>query len=150
MENFNLKEIVKQTIRELATEEMIEYQIRSAVKECFNYKINEEIRAAAMEYVHEKGEGYIREKVDEIMNGHVWTDDGWGNVKDHGTFENYVRKAIREKCMSQWNVEREVKKAVDEKIKKFCEEVKCDNIEEASEKVLGRIAAQYAAKEVKP
>jgi len=37
-----------------------------------------------------------------------------------------------------------------EKIKKFCEEVKCDNIEEASEKVLGRIAAEYAAKEAKP
>lgn len=150
MENFDVKEIVRQTIRELVTEEMIEYQIRSAVEECFNYKIKEEIRAAAMEYVHEKGEGYIREKIDEIMNGHVLTDDGWGNVKEHGTFENYVRKAIREKCMSQWNVEREVKKAVDEKLKKFCEEVKCDNIEEASKKVLGRIAAEYAAKEAKP
>ena len=150
MENFDLKEIVRQTIRELVTEEMIEYQIRSAVEECFNYKIKEEIRAAAMEYVHEKGEGYIREKVDEILNGHVRTDDGWGNVKDQGTFENYVRKAIREKCMSQWNVEREVKKAVEEKLKKFCEEVKYDNVEEASIKVLGRIAAEYAAKEAKP
>lgn len=150
MENFDVKEIVRQTIRELATEEMIEYQIRSAVKECFNYKINEEIRAAAMEYVHEKGEGYIREKIDEIMNGHVRTDDGWGNVNDHGTFENYVRKAIREKCMDHWNVEREVRKAVDEKLKKFCEEVNYDNIEEASKKVLGRIAAEYAAEEAKP
>ena len=150
MENFDVKEIVRQTIRELVTEEMIEYQIRSAVEECFNYKIKEEIRAAAMEYVHEKGEGYIREKIDEIMNGHVRTDNGWGQVEEHGTFENFVRKAIREKCMSQWNVEREVKKAVEEKLKKFCEEVKYDNIEEASIKVLGRIAAEYAAKEAKP
>ena len=150
MENFDLKEIVRQMIRELATEEMIEHQIRSAVDECFNYKIKEEIRTAAMEYVHEKGEGYIREKIDEIMNGHVRTDNGWGQVEDHGTFENFVRKAIREKCMSQWNVEREVKKAVDEKLKKFFEEVKYDNVEEASKKVLGRIAAEYAAKEAKP
>lgn len=150
MENFDVKEIVRQTIRELVTEEMIEYQICSTVKKLFDYKINEEIRAVAMEYVREKGEGYIREKIDAIMNGHVQTDNGWGEVKDHGTFENYVRKAIRDKCMSQWNVEREVKKAVDEKLKKFCEEVKCDNIEEASKKVLGRIAAEYAAKEAKP
>ncbi len=145
--DFDLKELVRQTVREIASEDAIERIIIQEVREKFNYKIDSAIRDIAMEYVREKSGGYIQEAVDKIMNGRVRLDDGWGNVKEEGTFEEYVRKAIRSQLGNSWELEKKVRKAVDEKLEKYCKEVHKTELDVLTKKVLTRVAEDFERKQ---
>lgn len=142
--DFDLKELVRQTVLEIANEEMLERIIREEVRERFEYQVNRAIRDAALQYVCDKGDGYIRERIEEVFHGRVMTDDGWGNRKDMGTFEDYVRKTIREKTNNSWDIERKVRNAVDEKLKTYITAYLEGKKENAVDSVLAMVAEDYA------
>jgi len=145
--DFDLKELVRQTFREFVSKEVIEAIIRREILEKFDYNVNNAIHNVAMEYVKEKGGGYIIEKIDEIMNGQVRLDDGWGQVRDAGTFEDYVRKSIRSQLGNSWELEKKVRKAVDEKLEKYCKEVHKTELDALTKKVLTRVAEDFEKEE---
>lgn len=128
MEMSNGSNVVRDLIREIISEEDVQKAIRETVSEVVleqitNYTIKEVVREVIMGFVKEKGEAYLRETVETIVNGPVRLDDGWGNVKEMGSFEDYVRKSLHTQCMNQWNMDRKLREAVDGKLKKIAEDI---------------------------
>lgn len=137
------KEFIKSIIRELVTDRMIEECVKDAVEEkieyMFDYQVKKSVESKINEIVGEKSDGYIREAVEQVINGKVNVNDGWGRNIVYGSFEDLVRKKIAEKLNDGWNVERKVKDAVDAKIKAICEEVKKNHVDNMAEQVFERL-----------
>ena len=128
MEMSNGNNVMRDLIRELITEEDVQKAIRETVSEVVleqitSYTIKEVVREVIMGFVQEKGEAYLRETVETIVSQPVRLDDGWGNVKEMGSFEDYVRKSLYSQCMRQWDMERKLREAVDGKLKKIAEDI---------------------------
>lgn len=122
-----LYDVVKDLISEEDIRDIIREEIAARLS---SYQIEKIVRDALMEYVHEKGESYLRETVEKIVNGPVRLDDGWGNVKEMGSFEDYARKSLRDQCMSQWGMERKLREMVDAKLKKIAQDIVGRHIKE--------------------
>ena len=122
-----LYDVVKDLISEEDIRDIIREEIAARLS---SYQIEKIVRDALMEYVHEKGEAYLRETVEKIVNGPVRLDDGWGNVKEMGSFEDYARKSLRDQCMSQWGMERKLREMVDAKLKKIAQDIVGRHIKE--------------------
>ena len=140
--------VLESIVRELVSEEDIREIIHDEIRSRLNrYEFTEAIRKTAMEIVRENGETWIREKVAETLNGKVRLDDGWGNVKEMGTFEDYVRKSLRDQCMSSWNMERKLREMVDERLKKIAQDIVSRHIkEDLQNEVLEKLAEEYGPK----
>ncbi len=143
-EEMDTEKMLEEIVKGLIKDEDVERIIRDEVRERFSYSVEKAIHEVAMEFVREKGETWIRQLVDATISGKVRLDDGWGNVKEEGTFEDYVRKSMRSQCISSWNIEKELRKAVDERLKKYCQDVSREHVDDnlASE-VLKRLAKDY-------
>ena len=136
--------MLEEIVRGLIKDEDVEQIIRDEVRNRFSYSVEKSINAVAMEFVREKGDAWIKEEVDKTINGKVRLDDGWGNVREEGTFEDYVRRAMREHCINHWHMEKELRKVVDERLKKYCKEVSDEHVNDnLAGEVLKRLAKDY-------
>ena len=129
------REMIKEILGELVSEEAIDSAIREIVTERFNYTINKEIDEVAQRYVREKGETYIKEKVDEVLERPVKLDDGWGQPKYYDSFEHFVKSIIAEQIKTNYRftntIDRMVKSRLDEVIKKVSKEMSEKAVDEA-------------------
>jgi hypothetical protein len=124
MEMSNGNNVMRDLIRELIPEEDVQKAIRETVSEVVtSYTMKTVVREVLMEFVREKGETYLRETVEDIVSQPVRIDDGWGRVKEVGSFEDYVRQSLNTQCMNQWGIERKLREAVDGKLKKIAEDI---------------------------
>ena len=128
MEKSNGSNVMRDLIRELIPEEDVQKAIRETVSEAVleqvtGYTMKTVVREVLMEFVREKGEAYLRETVETIVSQPVRIDDGWGRVKETGSFEDYVRQSLHTQCMNQWGIERKLREAVDGKLKKIAEDI---------------------------
>jgi len=140
------QEFIKSIIKELVTDQMIESCVKDVVDEkieyMFDYQVKSSVERKINEVVSDKSDGYIREAVEQVINGKVNVNDGWGSNIVYGSFEDLVRKKIAEKLNDGWNVERKVKDAVDAKIKAICEEVKKNHVDNMAEQVIERLGKE--------
>ena len=143
-----LKDIVKSMISEEDIKNEIHDQVSTQVTDFLgSYEIKKAIRDVAVEMIHEKGEEWIREMVENVMNSPVRLDDGWGNVKEMGTFEDFARKSLKSQCFDQWNLERKLRDMVNEKLKKIATDIVSKHLkEDLANEVLGKLAEEVAVK----
>ena len=145
MEN---NEMIKEIIRSMIPESMIKETVDAVVNERVyeildRYEMQRAIKCSVDQALNEHGNAYIKEIVDGIINGKVRIDDGWGNVTEYGTFEDYCRKSMQ-KNLSSWNLERKLRDEVDNKLKAICKKVSERHKEEdLIPEVLSELAAQY-------
>ena len=135
-------------IKELVSADVIRDIVRKEVREKLEtYSMEKAIRDTAMELIYERGDAWIHEMINDVLNGQVRIDDGWGNVKEEGTFEDYVRRALRRQCFDQWNIERKLREAVDEKLKKIAKDIVQRHLQEdLVDEVLGELAGEAEGK----
>lgn len=142
----DVKEILRETISDLVSEEEISREIKVAINEKLSeYTMEEVIRDVAIECIHEKGDEWMHEMVERVINGNVRLDDGWGNTKNVGTFEDYARKSLREQCFDQWKLERKLREMVDEKLKKIATDIVSKHLrEDLADEVIKELANEVA------
>lgn len=140
--------VLYDVVRDLIHEEDIREVIQeTVVEQVTSYKMEQVVREVLKEFVYEKGETYLRETVEKVVNGPVRLDDGWGNVKEMGSFEDYARKSLRDQCMRQWEMERKLRELVDEKLKKIARDIVDRHIkEDLQDEVVAELAKKVAAK----
>lgn len=145
MEN---NEMIKEIIRNMIPESMIKKTVDAVVNKRVceildRYEMQRAIKSSVDQALNEHGDVYIKEIVDGIINGRVRIDDGWGNVTEYGTFEDYCRKSMQ-KNLSGWNLERKLRDEVDNKLKAICQKVSERHKEEdLIPEVFSELAAQY-------
>ena len=124
-------ELLYEALKDLVSEEQIANTVnRIVVEKMESYAIEKAIQNTVFEIVKEKADGYIQEQVDEIMHNPVRLDDGWGNIKEEGSFEDYVRRSLRKQCFDQWKLERKLREVVDEKLKNTAKKIVDKHLEE--------------------
>lgn len=143
-----LKDIVKSMISEEDIKNEIHDQVSTQVTDLLgSYEIKNAIHNVAVEMIHEKGEEWIREMVENVINSPVRLDDGWGDVKEMGTFEDFARNSLRRQCLDQWNLERKVRDMVNEKLKKIATDIVSKHLkEDLANEVLGKLAEEVKVK----
>ena len=137
-------ETIKALLKELISEDEIRNAVRDVVSGRIDYYINESIRNHVNEAIRDRSDDYIKSAVQKVIDGMVRVDDGWGNRADYGSFEDLVRARISKNLNDGWNVERKVRDAVDNKIKRLCDEVRKEHVDNMAEQVIDRLAAQCA------
>lgn len=142
----DVKEILRETISDLVSEEEISREIKVAINEKLSeYTMEKAIRDVAIECIHEKGDEWMHEMVERVINGNVRLDDGWGNTENVGTFEDYARKSLRKQCFDQWKLERKLREAVDEKLKKIATDIVSKHLrEDLADEVIKELANEVA------
>lgn len=143
-----LKDIVKSMISDDEIKTEIQEQVHDQVMEILSsYEIKKAIHEAAMEMVHEKGEKYLMEAVESVMQSPVRLDDGWGNVAEMGTFEDFARQSLKKQCYDQWHLERKLRDMVNEKLKKIATDIVSKHLkEDLANEVLGKLAEEVTVK----
>ena len=137
-------ETIKTLLKELISEDEILYAVRTVVSERIDCYLYDETRRLVNEAIRDRSDDYIKAAVQKVIDGMVRVDDGWGSRADYGSFEDLVRARIGKNLNDGWNVERKVRDAVDNKIKKLCEEVRKEHVDNMAEQVIDRLAAQCA------
>lgn len=137
-------EPIKALLKELISEDEILYAVRTVVSERIDRYLYEELHRLVDAAIRDRSDNYINAAVQKVIDGMVRVDDGWGNRAEYGSFEDLVRARIGKHLSEGWNVERKVRDAVDDKIKKLCEEVRKEHVDNMAEQVIDRLAAQCA------
>lgn len=139
-------ELIKGLLKELVTEDMLRDVIGAIVYDrldsLFTYSVEIGIQERINALVRQEGDSYIKTAIDKVINGKVRTDDGWGSTKEYGSFEDLVRARISKKLNDGWDVERKVRDAVDDRIKKLCEQVRKEHVDNMAEQVLERLSKE--------
>lgn len=137
-------DIIKGLLKDLISEDEIYHCVQAVVSDRIDRYLRNEIERLVNEAIRDKSDEYIRGSVQKVIDGKVRVDDGWGNHAEYGSFEDLVRARIGKNLNDGWNVERKVREAVDYKIKKLCEEVRKEHVDNMAEQVIDRLAAQCA------
>ena len=142
------KELLMELAKQLISEEEIENAVRQVVENRVNYHVEREIEAIVNRIISEKGEGYIVEMVDKVLNAQVRTDDGWGRVEKYDSFENFVREKISQKSYnrSEWDINRTIRDQVDKKISEVAKKLAERESKDRTDAILKELAAEYAEK----
>ncbi len=142
------KELLMELAKQLISEEEIENAVRQVVEKRVNYHVEREIEAIVNRIISEKGEGYIVEMVDKVLNAQVRTDDGWGRVEKYDSFENFVREKISQKSYNrnEWDINRTIRDQVDKKISEVAKKLAERESKDRTDAILKELAAEYAEK----
>lgn len=133
-------ELLRNIIKEAIDYEFIEECVKAKVAEKFDYELSRAIQNKVVEICNDKANKYIRDAVDNVINGSVRVDDGWGNHEEYGSFEDLVKRHISRNIRDKWGIEREIRNAVDAKLKKYIEVVINRKMDDRVETVLEMLA----------
>lgn len=133
--------ITEDTIRQFVYESVCVI-VRDEFYDSLLDAIKDEIRAIC----RAKGENYLRDSVDKLVQSEVIIDDGWGGRQHKGSFEDFVRDEIGKMAKDKWSFSKILRDEVKKRFDGITESV----IEEASEaaysaigdEILRRIAEQ--------
>lgn len=130
----NTEEIVREAVKGILSEEKLEEIARGTISEMvyenMRYTFEKTVTQVAREVIEEKGESILEEILKDIMNKPVRIDNGWGDIQEKGSFEDFVRSTLRSRCCNEWDVERKLRNMVDERLKKIAHEVVGRHVEE--------------------
>ena len=138
------REMIKEIIAELVSEETIDDAIREIVSNRLNYNFDRIVEETARSIVNDKAESYIKERVDEVLDKPVKTDDGWGHTEYYDSFEHFVKSIIREKISSNYKFSQEIDRRVKERLDKVIKKVSKEMSEKAVDEALAEMAKQEA------
>ena len=142
----DLKEMFREVIKELVTDDAIASVIRSEVRDRFNYQIRQEIEIVVHSIVGEHGREYIKEQVDAAFAKPVKKDDGWGNVEYYDSFDALVRDSIHKELSSRWEVGRQIENIIRDKMRKYAADIEKIAEVDLSKKVMERMVEDLTAK----
>ena len=98
-------------------EKMVRESIDNYVENCtFEYQFRDVIR----EKLSSKADKLITEKLESeiqnVLNGEINTDDGWGKRKHWDSFEDLFKDKFKEKMDKDWDMRRTIEKTIEERI----------------------------------
>lgn len=131
---------IRELLQELVTDEMIENAVSYKVSERFEYIVDKKIKEKVDEFVGNKADEFIKAEIEKVMANQVRIDDGWGNTKNYGSFDDYVRDKISKELRDGWNIGSKVRAAVDAKLKKYVEKAIKEKNEDRVDFVLQELA----------
>jgi hypothetical protein len=135
-------ELLYEAIKSLITEEQIDNAIDAAVRERMNYRISQAIEMEASEIAKEYCDKKIIDVLDSIFGKQVNTDDGFGYARGYKSFEEYVKEYIGKNVRNQYDMERKVRRMVDEKITAICKKVVEQNNADLADKAMRMLAGE--------
>lgn len=130
------KDLVIEAMKQLITEEQIDNAIRSVVDDRLNYQVERAIREKAESIAREYCDKKIEDVLKDLYGNGVIIDDGFYGRKEYKSFEEFVRDYVGEQCRKQWNMERSVKKMIEERISEVCKKVVEENEADLADKAM--------------
>lgn len=134
------REMIKELLVELVSKETIDAAIREIVSDRFDYEFKRIVEETANSILRDKTESYVKEKVDEVLDKPVKTDNGWGKKEYYDSFEHFVKSKINEMIIANYRFSSEIDRMVKEKLDKVIKNVS----KEMSEKVVDEALAEMA------
>ena len=135
-----IKDLIREVVVEMIDDSKINDIIASEVHSRFGYEVDRAIKNEAARLAEERGGKYIEEKVEAAINKGVLIDNGWGKTSSYETFDNFVRQKIEGELMNNWNIERKVREATEERIKKAAKEIAQERLKGIVDEVVCDIA----------
>lgn len=130
------KDLVLEAMKQLITEEQIDNAIRSVVADQLKYRVERAIKEEAESIAREYCDKKIEDVLKDLFGKKVNLDDGFGGRRGYKTFEEYVRDYVGEQCRKQWNMERNVKKMIEERVSEVCKKVVEENEADLADKAM--------------
>lgn len=135
---------IKDLLRELVTDDIIKDVVEDCVEEriehLFNYSVEYAIKQRIHDAISDKVDMYIKPEIDKVLENGVRVDNGWGEAKEYGSFDDYVRNAIYKELKSSWRLDEHVREAVDSKLKKYIEKALKQKYDDRADMVLEDLA----------
>ena len=130
------KDLVIEAMKQLITEEQIDNAIRSVVADRLNYRVERAIKEKAESIAREYCDKKIEDVLKDLYGKEVNLDDGFCGRKGYKSFEEFVRDYVGEQCRKQWNMERSVKKMIEERVSEVCKKVVEENEADLADKAM--------------
>lgn len=142
------KDVLMELAKQLISEDEIKRAIRSIISERVNYHVEESIRSIVTDILKEKSNGYIEGMVNDALSRPIRKDDGWGSVERYESFDEFVKDQIKKKSFdrSQWDIQGEIRSAVDKKIRTVAEKLAKQEAKDRSAAILKELAEEYDGK----
>lgn len=130
------KDLVIEAMKQLITEEQIDNAIRSVVADRLNYRVERAIKEKAESIAREYCDKKIEDVLKDLYGKTVNLDDGFSGRRGYKSFEEFVRDYVGEQCRKQWNMERSVKKMIEERVSEVCKKVVEENEADLADKAM--------------
>lgn len=130
------KDLVLEAMKQLITEEQIDNAIRNVVADQLKYRVERAIKEEAESIAREYCDKKIEDVLKDLFGKEVNLDDGFYGRKGYKSFEEFVRDYVGEQCRKQWNMERNVKKMIEERVSEVCKKVVEENEADLADKAM--------------
>lgn len=99
---------IEGVVEKLVSLEIKDICLESMVRDFLRETIAGECRTMISKITKEEAAALIHEEIRAILDGPVFTDDGWGKRESHPSFEDLFKKVLKESIGSNYNVKKEI------------------------------------------
>jgi siroheme synthase (precorrin-2 oxidase/ferrochelatase) len=109
----NIEDLVKKQIKEMDLESMVVEVIKGL--------ISYETKQILVQIIKNKIDVIIEKEIQAVLNSPLETDNGFGDRKYYGSFDEFFKKTFAERLNKSWEmkqtIERSIRDRVDEHVK---------------------------------
>ncbi len=130
----NIESLVKERIEDM--------DLDHVVREAINSLIAKDVKETINKVVKEECLAMVRERITDMLNSPVKTDDGWGNKAEYPSFVDLFKKEMAARMTDSYDVKREIAKQVEARVKSIMD----NQYKDVVEKIVNELTGSYLKK----
>lgn len=113
---------MEKLFEELLKTKIEEIDVKEIAFEIIRTKIEREVSSVIKSLVQSKAEKIVDKEVKEILSGEVIIQDGWTGINEkHDSFEALFKKEFQKKIAMNYDLKRDIARAVESKVAELFE-----------------------------
>lgn len=126
------KELLEKIVRENIENQLKDYDFSNQIGEIFRDILRDKLELKVNKFINEK----LKVEIQNILNGEIDTDDGWGKREHWDSFEAMFKSKFYEKLNNTWRMKEVIGKIVEERLDKLFKEKTKEMTEKIQDMVL--------------
>lgn len=105
-----LEKLIEEKVEDYVQERLIKQKVEEVIEKLIAKEVVDYWKAIS------STNNYFKEKINEIMNEPITTDNGWGDRKTYSNFEELFKKTLKSKVDNSYEISNTVKRCVEDRI----------------------------------
>jgi histone H3/H4 len=126
-----MKDILKENVNSYLEQVNIDNILKETIREIVRESIGNELKYSSEKYVNE----LVKEEIENILKEPVKIDDGWGHKQNYSSFEDLFKDVFKTKINTTWEMQRTIEKVIKDRVEEFMKA----KAKEVTEKAVGLV-----------
>jgi len=102
--DIDIKDLIKEAIENIDVSSLVRIEIRELITQ------------QVQKLIDQKASSLIIGEIQNVLNGKVKTDDGWGKKFEYDSFADLFKKKLLEKMNDSWDIKRNIESIIKSRV----------------------------------